>query len=108
MADARALPEPSGVRGGAARATILLSSGLVANLATQMTFAATLPEIAADWALDANQSGWIGGIYSAASISPAMLPRFHSWRVPPIASMADGSISVARCSARLRVSRLRL
>src|SRR6516162_11514099 len=63
MADARAFGQPSGVRGGSARATILLSFGLVANLAAQMTFAATLHEIAADWALDASQSGWIGGIY---------------------------------------------
>src|SRR5437868_2045325 len=37
----------------------------VANLATQMTFAATLHEIAVDWALDASESGWIGGIYFA-------------------------------------------
>jgi MFS family permease len=38
---------------------------LVANLAALMTFAATLNEIAADWSLDASQSGWIGGIYFA-------------------------------------------
>jgi len=43
----------------------LLSFGLVANLTTQMTFAATLHEIAADWTLDARGSGWIGGIYFA-------------------------------------------
>src|SRR6516162_833304 len=65
MADARAFGQPSGVRGGSARATILLSFGLVANLAAQMTFAATLNEIAADWSLNASQSGWIGGIYFA-------------------------------------------
>src|SRR5690349_2504648 len=52
-------------RAGFARVTALLSFGLVANLATQMTFAATLHEIAADWALDASESGWIGGIYFA-------------------------------------------
>lgn len=45
------------------RATVLLSFGLMANLATQMTFAATLHEIAADLGLDASDSGWIGGIY---------------------------------------------
>jgi MFS family permease len=42
-----------------------LSFGLVANLVTLMTFAATLHEIAVDWSLDATQSGWIGGIYFA-------------------------------------------
>jgi predicted MFS family arabinose efflux permease len=65
MTDARAFPDPSRVDGGSARATVLLSFGLVANLATQMTFAATLHEIAADWSLTASQSGWIGGIYFA-------------------------------------------
>jgi hypothetical protein len=65
MADTRTFDEPSRVRWGSARATALLSFGLVANLATQMTFAATLHEIAADWSLDASQSGWIGGIYFA-------------------------------------------
>ena len=79
MADARALPEPSGVRGGFARATILLSFGLVANLAPQMTFAATLYEIAVDWALDAGQSGWIGGIYFAG----------YALAVPFLASVTD-------------------
>jgi MFS family permease len=43
----------------------LLSFGLVANLATLMTFAATLHEIAVDWSLNASESGWIGGIYFA-------------------------------------------
>src|SRR5216684_2358474 len=65
MADTRAFDEPSRIRNGSARATALLSFGLVANLATQMTFAATLHEIAADWTLDASGSGWIGGIYFA-------------------------------------------
>src|SRR5262252_3978527 len=65
MDGASALYEPSDARGGSARATVLLSFGLVANLATQMTFAATLHEIAADWSLTASQSGWIGGIYFA-------------------------------------------
>jgi MFS family permease len=65
MADAQALDEDAANRGGSARATILLSFGLVASLAALMTFAATLNEIAADWSLDASQSGWIGGIYFA-------------------------------------------
>jgi predicted MFS family arabinose efflux permease len=79
MADARAFQEPSQVGRGSARATALLSFGLVANLATQMTFAATLPEIAADWALDASQSGWIGGIYFAG----------YAVAVPFLASATD-------------------
>jgi predicted MFS family arabinose efflux permease len=65
MADTRAFDEPSGARCGSAKATALLSFGLVANLAAQMTFAAVLHEIAVDWSLDASQSWWIGGIYSA-------------------------------------------
>src|SRR5262252_9500164 len=79
MADALAFDEPSGRRGRSARATALLSFGLVANLATQMTFAATLPEIAADWSLDARQSGWIGGIYFAG----------YAMAVPFLASATD-------------------
>jgi MFS family permease len=79
MADARAFDQPSGTRGGSARATSLLSFGLVANLAGQMTFAATLHEIAADWALDASQSGWIGGIYFAG----------YATAVPFLASATD-------------------
>jgi MFS family permease len=79
MADIRTFDEPSRVRGGSARATALLSFGLVANLATQMTFAATLHEIAADWALDASQSGWIGGIYFAG----------YAIAVPFLASATD-------------------
>src|SRR6266571_3594299 len=79
MADTRAFDEPSPVRGGSARATALLSFGLVANLATQMTFAATLHEIAADWSLDASQSGWIGGIYFAG----------YAIAVPFLASATD-------------------
>ena len=79
MADARAFDQPSGVRGRSARATILLSFGLVTNLAAQMTFAATLHEIAADWALDASQSGWIGGIYFAG----------YAVSVPFLASATD-------------------
>ncbi|HEX4615133.1 MAG TPA: MFS transporter [Stellaceae bacterium] len=57
----------------------MLSFGLVANLATQMTFAATLHEIAADWALDASESGWIGGIYFAG----------YAVAVPFLASASD-------------------
>lgn len=78
MADAQALDQPSPVR-GPSRATILLSFGLVANLATQMTFAATLHEIATEWALDASQSGWIGGIYFAG----------YAIAVPFLASATD-------------------
>jgi MFS family permease len=79
MADPRALNQRSRFRGGAARATILLSFGLVANLAAQMTFAATLHEIAADWALAASQSGWIGGVYFAG----------YAVAVPFLASSTD-------------------
>jgi MFS family permease len=78
MEGARTFDEPLKA-GGSARATILLSSGLVANLATQMTFAATLHEIAADWSLDASQSGWIGGIYFAG----------YAIAVPFLASATD-------------------
>jgi predicted MFS family arabinose efflux permease len=65
MADAQALDEAAATRGGSARATVLLSFGLVANLAALMTFAATLNEIAADWSLSASHLGWIGDIYFA-------------------------------------------
>ena len=51
----------------------------MANLATQMTFAATLHEIAAAWSLDASQSGWIGGIYFAG----------YAIAVPFLASATD-------------------
>src|SRR6516225_3113698 len=64
MADAQIFQQAPG-RSGSTRATILLSFGLVANLTALMTFAATLNEIAADWSLNASQSGWIGGIYFA-------------------------------------------
>jgi MFS family permease len=47
------------------RAIAVLSFGLVANLVPVMTFAATLPQIAAEWGLSAGQAGWIGGIYFA-------------------------------------------
>lgn len=79
MADARALDDPTGIRGGSTRATVLLSFGLVANLAALMTFAATLNQIAADWSLDASQSGWIGGIYFAG----------YAIAVPFLASATD-------------------
>src|SRR5215467_7571257 len=79
MADALAFDEPSRRRGRSARATALLSFGLLANLAAQMTFAETLPEIAADWALDASQSGWVGGIYFAG----------YAMAVPFLASATD-------------------
>jgi MFS family permease len=64
---------------GSARATAVLSFGLVANLATLMTFAATLHEIALDWSLDATQSGWIGSIYFAG----------YAVAVPFLASATD-------------------
>ena len=79
MVDARRFGQPAAARHESVRATILLSFGLVANLATQMTFAATLPEIAADWALDASQSGWIGGIFFAG----------YAAAVPFLASATD-------------------
>jgi len=44
-----------------------------------MTFAATLHEIAAEWALDASGSGWIGGIYFAG----------YAVAVPFLASATD-------------------
>jgi MFS family permease len=66
-------------RGGSVRSTALLSFGLVANLAGLMTFAATLPEIAADWALNASEAGWIGGIYFAG----------YAMAVPFLASASD-------------------
>ena len=64
MADARVFEQARGST-QSTRATLLLSFGLVANLAALMTFAATLNEIAADWSLNASQSGWIGCIYFA-------------------------------------------
>jgi MFS family permease len=79
MTDTRVFGEPSRARGGSARATALMAFGLVANLATQMTFAATLHEIASDWSLDASQSGWIGGIYFAG----------YAVAVPFLASATD-------------------
>ena len=79
MADARRFGQPAAARRESVRATILLSFGLVANLTTQMTFAATLPEIAADWALDASQSGWVGGIFFAG----------YAAAVPFLASATD-------------------
>lgn len=78
MTDARVFEETRG-RVQSTRATILLSFGLVANLAALMTFAATLNEIAADWSLDASRSGWIGGIYFAG----------YAVSVPFLASATD-------------------
>jgi MFS family permease len=65
MANTRVPGASANHRVGSARATVLLSFGLVANLATQMTFAVSLHEIAGEWSLDASESGWIGGIYFA-------------------------------------------
>ena len=98
MEGARAFGEPSDARGGSARATILLSSGLVANLATQMTFATTLHEIAAAWYLDASESAWIGGIYFAG----------YAIAVPFLASATDRMDGrrlyvAAPCSAQRRL-----
>jgi hypothetical protein len=45
MVDARTTDDPTKIRVGPARGTILLSFGLVANLAAQMTFAAKSPSI---------------------------------------------------------------
>jgi MFS family permease len=47
------------------QAIAILSFGLVANLLPLMTFAAALPQIAAEWGLSAGEAGWIGGIYFA-------------------------------------------
>ena len=79
MADAQAIDDCIDSRRGSTRAIVLLSMGLVANLAALMTFAATLSEIAADWSLDASQSGWIGGIYFAG----------YAVAVPFLASASD-------------------
>jgi hypothetical protein len=49
MAGLSAFGLSSRSRCGSARANALLSFGLVANLATQMTFAAALHEITVDW-----------------------------------------------------------
>jgi len=95
MDGASAFDEPSDAPGGSARATVLLSSGLVANLATQMTFATTLHEIATAWYLDASESGWIGGIYLRATPSQS-----RSSPVPQTASMVAGFMSAAHCSAQ--------
>jgi MFS family permease len=78
MANARVVENAPG-RTRSTRATLLLSFGLVANLAALMTFAATLNEIAADWSLNASQSGWIGGIYFAG----------YAISVPFLASATD-------------------
>jgi len=79
-AEVRAFDEASATRGGSRRAVILLSFGLVANLAALMTFAASLNEIAADWSLDASQSGWIGGIYFAGyAIAAPFLASAAAW-----------------------------
>src|SRR6516165_1783422 len=79
MEGTSAIDESFEGHGGSVRATILLSFGLVANLATQMTFAATLHDIAAAWSLDASESGWIGGIYFAG----------YAIAVPFLASATD-------------------
>jgi MFS family permease len=50
------------------QAIAILSFGLVANLVPLMTFAATLPQIAAEWGLSATESGWIGGVYFAGYV----------------------------------------
>jgi MFS family permease len=47
------------------QAIAILSFGLVANLLPLMTFAAVLPQIAAEWGLNAGEAGWVAGIYFA-------------------------------------------
>lgn len=79
MIEAKTFEEPTAIHGGSTKATLLLSFGLVTNLAALMTFAATLNEIAADWSLNASQSGWIGGIYFAG----------YAISVPLLASATD-------------------
>ncbi|HZT87833.1 MAG TPA: MFS transporter [Stellaceae bacterium] len=66
-------------RGAALRSTAILLFGLVANLTPLLTFATTLHEIARDWGLSADQSGWIGGIYFAG----------YALAVPLLGSAAD-------------------
>lgn len=61
------------------RAIAVLSFGLVANLVPLMTFAAALPQIAAEWGLSAGEAGWIGGIYFAG----------YAATVPFLASATD-------------------
>jgi MFS family permease len=63
----------------AASTIAILSFGLVANLVPLMTFAACLPEIAADWSFSGGQAGWIGGIYFAG----------YAAAVPILASATD-------------------
>ena len=79
MTEAKSFEEPTVIRGGSTKATVLLSFGLVANLAALMTFAAALNEITADWSLNASQSGLIGGIYFAG----------YAISVPFLASATD-------------------
>ena len=59
--------------------TVLMSFGLMANLAPMATFAAVLPEIAAAWRLSGSDAGWIGGIYFAG----------YAAAVPLLASLTD-------------------
>jgi MFS family permease len=47
------------------QAIAVLSFGLVVNLLPLMTFAAALPQIAAEWGLSAGEAGWVAGIYFA-------------------------------------------
>lgn len=49
----------------ASMATVLLSLALMTNLTPLMTFPATLPQITANWGLNASEGGWIGGVYFA-------------------------------------------
>jgi MFS family permease len=61
------------------QAIAVLSFGLVANLLPLMTFAAALPQIAAEWGLSAGEAGWVGGIYFAG----------YAAAVPILASATD-------------------
>ncbi len=74
------------------QAIVMLSFGLVANLPPLMTFAATMPQIAAEWGLSAGEAGWIGGIYFAG----------YAVAVPFLASATDridGRWLYAGCAA---------
>src|SRR6516162_8821059 len=72
MRSANVVAEQPGPRGGWARATILLSFGLIADLATQMTFAVTLlRSLPPGLSMRANQVG------SAASTRTVRHARFR-------------------------------
>jgi MFS family permease len=59
----------------------MLTFVLVANLVPLMTVPTVLPDLQAEWSLDASQAGWIGGIYFAG----------YAVAVPILTSAADRS-----------------